>query len=55
MSSILNQTMVVGLNTSWLPPLQDIPPITTTDLLQVVVFWHVNMANLPQAVGYGHA
>jgi hypothetical protein len=38
MSSILSQAIVVGLATSRLPPLQDTPPITTVDLLQVVDF-----------------
>jgi hypothetical protein len=32
-SSILSWVIVVGLATSWLPPLQDAPPITTIDLL----------------------
>ncbi len=38
--SILNQAIVVvGLATCWLPPLQNTPPITMTDLLQVVNCW----------------
>jgi hypothetical protein len=32
-SSILSWVVVVGLIISWLPPLQDTPPITTIDLL----------------------
>jgi hypothetical protein len=28
--------------------------ITTADLLQAIDFWHVNMTNLAQSVGYGH-
>jgi hypothetical protein len=46
-SSILSWVVVVGLATSWLSPLQDTPPITTVNLLQVVGFWHINMADLP--------
>jgi hypothetical protein len=53
MSSILSQAITTGLVISWLPPLQDTPPITTADLLQAVDLWHVDMANLPQVVGYG--
>jgi len=53
-SSILSQVIAISLATSQLPPLQDTPPITTTDLLQVVDFQHVNMADLPQAIDYGH-
>jgi hypothetical protein len=34
--SILNQAVVVGLVTSQLPPLQNTPPITMTDLLQAI-------------------
>ncbi len=41
-----------GLVTSRLPPFQDTPPIVTIDLLQVVDFWHINMVNLPQVIGY---
>jgi hypothetical protein len=37
-SSILNQAVAIGLATSRLPPLQDTPPITIADLLQVVGF-----------------
>jgi len=37
-SSILNRVVVVGLATFQLPPLQDTPPISTIDLLQVVGF-----------------
>jgi hypothetical protein len=29
-------------------------PNTMADLLQVIGFWHINIANLPQAVDYGH-
>jgi len=46
-SSIWSQVVVVGLTTSWLPPIQDTPPITMVDLLQDTDFWHINMANLP--------
>jgi hypothetical protein len=35
-SSILNQVIAVGLITSQLPPFQNVPPIATIDLLQVV-------------------
>jgi hypothetical protein len=35
---ILRQTLAVGLVTSQLPPLQNTPPITMADLLQVVDF-----------------
>jgi hypothetical protein len=38
-----------------LPPLQNTSPINTTDILQAVDFWHVNMVDLPQAINYGHA
>jgi hypothetical protein len=37
-SSILNQAIAISLVTSRLPPLQGTPPITITDLLQVVNF-----------------
>jgi len=37
-SSILSQAIVVGIITSRLSPLQDTPPITSADLLQVVDF-----------------
>jgi hypothetical protein len=37
-SSILNRVVAVGLATFQLPPLQDTPPISMTDLLQVVGF-----------------
>jgi hypothetical protein len=53
-SSILSQAVAIGLATSRLPPVQDTPPITTTDLLQAIGFWHINMADLPQAVSYRH-
>jgi hypothetical protein len=53
-SSILNWAVVVGLAISWLPSLQNTPPITTVDLLQVISFWHINMVNLLQAIDYGH-
>jgi len=53
-SSILSRAIVVSLTISQLPPLQNTPPITTTNLLQAVGFWHVNIANLPHVVGYGH-
>jgi hypothetical protein len=45
--SILNQVVTINLATSQLPPHQDAPPITTTDLLQAVSFLHINMAGLP--------
>ncbi len=35
---ILRQTLAVALVTSQLPPLQNTPPITMADLLQVVDF-----------------
>jgi hypothetical protein len=37
-SSISNEAIAIGLITSQLPPLQNTPPITITDLLQVVSF-----------------
>jgi hypothetical protein len=37
-SSILNRAVVVDVATSQLPSLQNTPPITTVDLLQVVDF-----------------
>jgi hypothetical protein len=37
-SSILSQAVAVGLATFQLSPLQDTPPISTTDLLQMVGF-----------------
>jgi hypothetical protein len=52
-SSILSQAIAIGFIISQLPTLQDTPPITTTDLLQAVNFWHVTMADLPQAINYG--
>ncbi len=39
-SSILSHVIVVGLSTSRLPPLQDAPLITMTNLLQAIDFWH---------------
>jgi hypothetical protein len=33
-SFILSWAIIIGLTTSWLPPLQNTPPITVTDLLQ---------------------
>jgi hypothetical protein len=38
MSSILSQAITIGLVTSWFPPLQNTPPITTADLLQPSIF-----------------
>ncbi len=38
-SSILSWAIAVGLATSQLPPLENAPPITTTDLLQGVDCW----------------
>jgi hypothetical protein len=35
-SSILSQAIAIGLVTSQLPPLQDIAPIATIDLLQTI-------------------
>jgi hypothetical protein len=52
--SILNWAIAIGLATSQLPPLQDTLPITTADLLQAIGLWHINMADLPQVVDYGH-
>jgi hypothetical protein len=37
-SSILSQAVALGLTTFQFPPLQNTPPITTADLLQVVGF-----------------
>jgi len=39
-TSILSQAIIVGLATSWLPPLNDTSPISTIDLLQVANFWY---------------
>jgi hypothetical protein len=39
-SSSLSWAVVGGLPISRLLPLQDTPPITTTNLLQVIDFWH---------------
>jgi hypothetical protein len=47
MSSILSWMVAIGLVISSLPPLQNTPPITTTNLLQAIGFWHINMADLP--------
>jgi hypothetical protein len=52
-SSILNWAVVVGLITFRFPSLQDTPPITAANLLQVIGFLHINMVDLPQAIGYG--
>jgi hypothetical protein len=49
-----SQAIAIGLITYWFPPLEDTPPITTINLLQLIDFWHINMVDLPQAVGYGH-
>jgi len=38
-SSILSWAVVIGLATSWLPPLQDTPLITTVDLSQAIGYW----------------
>ncbi len=54
MSSILSHAITIGLVTSWFPPLQNTPPITTANLLQVVNFWHIYMADIPQMINYGH-
>jgi len=63
-SFILSRVIVVNLITFRLPPLQDTSPIITADLLQAIDFLadllqainflHVNMTDLPQAVGYEH-
>jgi hypothetical protein len=37
-SSILNRMIAIGLITSHFPPLQNTPPVTTTDLLQAINF-----------------
>jgi hypothetical protein len=37
-SFILSQMIAVGLTTFRLPPLQNTPPITTTNLLQAISF-----------------
>jgi hypothetical protein len=39
-SSIFSWTINVCLTTSWFPPLQDTPSITTNNLLHAVDFWH---------------
>jgi hypothetical protein len=39
-SSIWSRVITICLATFWLPPLQDTPPITMTNLLQAVDFWH---------------
>ncbi len=46
MSFMLSQTIVVGLTISRLLPFQNTPPINTTNELQTVKFWHINMADL---------
>jgi len=46
--------IAINLTTSWLPPLQDTPPITPADLLEGFDFWDRNVANLPQAVNSEH-
>jgi hypothetical protein len=53
-SSILSQVIVIGLIISWLLPPQNTPPISTTDRLRIVNILHINMADLSQAVNYGH-
>jgi hypothetical protein len=53
-SSFIDQTIVVSSTTSQLSPLQDTPPIATADLLQAIDFLHENIANLLQAINYGH-
>jgi hypothetical protein len=45
-SSILSRVVTIGLITSWLPLLQNTPPMTTIDLLQAIGFWHINMTDL---------
>jgi hypothetical protein len=42
LSSILSQAIAIDLTTSQFSPLQDTPPITTTDLLRAIGFWEVN-------------
>jgi hypothetical protein len=37
-SSFLNRAITIGLTTSRHPPLQDVPPITTTNLLEAIGF-----------------
>ncbi len=46
MSFMLSQAIVVGLTFSRLLPFQNTPPINTTNQLQTVNFWHINMADL---------
>ncbi len=54
-SSIISRVIAVNLVIPQLPQtFQNTPPITMADLLQIVSFWHKNMANLPQAVDFGH-
>jgi hypothetical protein len=49
-SSILGWVTTVGLVTSWFPPFQNTPSISTTNLLQVTDFWYeTNMTELLQA------
>ncbi len=45
-SSILSRVVTIGLVTSWLPFLQNTPPMTTVHLLQAIGFWHINMIDL---------
>jgi len=54
LSSILSWVITIGLTTSRLPPLQNTPLMIIIDLLQVVGYWHINMADLPHVVNYGH-
>jgi len=53
-SSILSRATAIGLTIFQLSPFQNTPLITTTDLLQIVKFLYVNMADLPQLVDYEH-
>jgi len=46
-SSILSWAIDVGLTTSWLPPHQNTPPISTTNLLQAIDFWYEKNTTKP--------
>jgi hypothetical protein len=52
--SIVSRAIIVGLTISQLPPIQNTLLITMTNLLQIVDFWHIDMADLMQAVNSRH-
>jgi hypothetical protein len=53
-SSILCSLVIIGLVISRLPPLQDTPPITTTNLLQVIDLTSSKFSLFPFSYSFLH-